>query len=89
MAIHPRKQKTTAPGAASANSHYVVCIANDGYTASLEKRKIYQTLPDAGAAAHSLLRVIDESGEDYLYPAKWFVTFSVSPTMAKALALAV
>jgi hypothetical protein len=67
----------------------VVCIANDGYAASLEKRKIYQTLPDADAAAHSLLRVVDESGEDYLYPARWFVSFDVSPTMAKALALAV
>jgi hypothetical protein len=46
----------------------VVCIENDGYAASLETRKIYLSLPDAVAQKHGLLRVIDESGEDYLYP---------------------
>ena len=80
---------TTAPRKPRASRQYVVCIANDGFAASLEKRKIYQALPDSDAAAHSLLRVVDDSGEDYLYPAKWFVSFSVSPTLAKALALAV
>jgi hypothetical protein len=50
----------------------VVCIKNDGYAASLERRKIYATLRDAGAEAHGLLRVIDEPGEDYLYPEKFF-----------------
>ena len=79
----------TTPRKPKATRQYVVCIANDGFSASLEKRKIYRTLPDADVSAHSLLRVVDESGEDYLYPAKWFVSFSVSPTMAKALALAV
>ena len=80
---------TTTPRKSKATKQYVVCIANDGYAASLEKRKIYQTLPDAGQSAHSLLRVVNESGDDYLYPAKWFVYFNVSPSMAKALALAV
>jgi hypothetical protein len=88
MAISPRKPKNVAPHASSARPHYVVCVNNDGYAASLEKRKIYQILPDAAAATRDLLRVIDESGEDYLYPAKWFVPITVSPTMAKALALA-
>jgi len=88
MALNIRKAKHVAPRATSAKRRYVVCVNNDGYAASLEKRKIYQALPDAGATAHDLLRVIDESGEDYLYPAKWFVPINVSPTMAKALALA-
>ena len=47
-------------------SRYAVCVQNEGYEASLEKRKIYQVLPDADATAHHLTRVIDESGEDYL-----------------------
>ena len=50
----------------------VVCISNDGYEASLERRKIYIALPDAGAEKHGMLRVIDESGEDYLYSKKRF-----------------
>ncbi len=51
---------------------FVVCVRNTGYPASLELRKIYQALPDADAEAHGLIRVIDESGEDYLYPERFF-----------------
>ena len=51
----------------------VVCLKNDGYEVSLERRKIYLTIPDETAAKHRLLRVIDESGEDYLYPQEFFV----------------
>uniref|UniRef100_A0A7V4G8C2 Uncharacterized protein n=1 Tax=Desulfobacca acetoxidans TaxID=60893 RepID=A0A7V4G8C2_9BACT len=49
-----------------------ICIRNDDYPASLEKRKIYVQLPDAEAKSHNYIRVIDESGEDYLYPAAYF-----------------
>ncbi|KYC39909.1 hypothetical protein WA1_28490 [Scytonema hofmannii PCC 7110] len=52
---------------------FVVCIRNDDYPASLEVRKIYQVLPDNYANEHRLLRIIDESGEDYLYPVVYFV----------------
>ena len=53
---------------------FVVCIDNTEYPASLDElHKIYQVVPDEDAARHGGLRVIDESGEDYLYPAKWFV----------------
>jgi hypothetical protein len=48
---------------------FVVCIKNEGYSASLEPRKIYRVVPDSSAAAHRLIRVVDESGEDYLDPA--------------------
>jgi hypothetical protein len=44
----------------------VVCVANGGYAVSLEKRKIYVVLRDAGAEKHGMLRIVDESGEDYL-----------------------
>jgi hypothetical protein len=53
-------------------SNFVVCVKNEGYPASLELRKIYQVLPDARAVEHQMIRVIDESGEDYLYPANYF-----------------
>jgi hypothetical protein len=51
----------------------VVCIDNSAYPASLELHKIYRVLADQSAAADGDLRVVDESGEDYLYPAAWFV----------------
>ena len=55
----------------------VVCIRNDGYPASLERHKIYRVLPDVKAEKHGDLRIVDESGEDYLYPANWFVPIRV------------
>lgn len=52
---------------------FVICIRNDNYAASLEQRKVYRALPDSEASSHKMLRVIDESGEDYLYPEDLFV----------------
>jgi hypothetical protein len=69
-------------------TRFVVCVKNDKYPASLELRKIYQTLPDAGATKHQLIRVIDESGEDYLYPVDYFVPIRLPVLAIKALALA-
>ena len=68
---------------------FVVCIKNKDYGASLELRKIYQVLPDATAATHGLIRVIDESGEDYLYPEDYFAPITLPETLVEALALAV
>ena len=51
---------------------FAVCIDNAKYPASLELHKIYRVIPDADAAQDGDIRVIDESGEDYLYPADWF-----------------
>jgi hypothetical protein len=51
----------------------VVCIRNEDYPVSLEPRKIYQVVPDATAKQYHQLRIIDESGEDYLYPEEYFV----------------
>jgi hypothetical protein len=52
--------------------HFMICIENRGYKASLETRKIYEVLSDKEAERHRQIRVIDESGEDYLYPAYYF-----------------
>ena len=52
---------------------FAVCVNNAEYPASLELHKIYQVIPDEDAANDGDIRVIDESGEDYLYPAEWFV----------------
>ena len=62
-----------------------VCVMNTGYPASLELRKIYEMLPDPKAAAHGLIRVIDESGEDYLYPKTFFVQLDLSQPVETAI----
>ena len=66
-----------------AKPRYVVCVKNEGYPASLERRKIYQALSDSQAAAHNLIRVVDESGEDYLYPADYFVAVTLPQAVVK------
>lgn len=66
---------------------FVVCLKNDRYEASLEPRKIYQVLPDQKAESHKMIRIIDESGEDYLFPASLFSPISLSQTLIKELAL--
>jgi len=63
----------------------VVCIDNDGYAASLERRKIYVAVPDADAETHALLRVVDESGEDYLYPKAFFLPIALPHDVEKAV----
>jgi hypothetical protein len=62
-------------------SSYVICIDDGGYPESLEVRKVYAVLPDDRAAQNSYIRAIDETGEDYLYPAKYFVPIQL-PTEA-------
>jgi len=63
---------------------YVLCVKAGSYGASLEPRKIYRVLHDPRAEAESLLRVVDESGEDYLFPASLFVPIEVPAKAAPA-----
>lgn len=51
---------------------FMLCVDNEGYEASLEVRKLYENLPDKEAERHNQLRIVDESGEDYLYPSDFF-----------------
>ncbi len=66
---------------------FAVCINNEDYEVSLELRKIYKVLPDAKAAEHRYIRVIDESGEDYLYPEDYFIPIEIPKAIEKALLL--
>jgi hypothetical protein len=63
----------------------VVCIENADYPASLEKRKIYVSLRDPVAEKKGLLRVVDESGEDYLYPKDFFRSIALPSAVKKAI----
>ena len=62
---------------AKRKGRYVLCVNNGSYKASLEPRKVYPVVADAAAEAKALLRVIDESGEDYLFPARLFVPIEI------------
>ena len=66
-------------------AQFVVCINNAEYPASLELHKIYRVLPDEEAAREGDMRVIDESGEDYLYPAEWFLPVEVPHALRTSL----
>ena len=66
------------------DSKFVLCIRNEGCD-DLEPRKIYQVLPDESPAADGYIRVIDESGEDYLYPQDYFVSIDLPQAAQKAL----
>ncbi len=65
--------------------NFAVCLNNKGYQAALELRKIYRVMRDAAAAAQGLVRVVDESGEDYLYPASYFAPIELPTSVRKAL----
>ena len=70
------------------NHYFVVCVNNDDYAASLEPRKLYEVLPDEEATKHGQLRIIDESGEDYLYPAAAFTRINLPDIIIERVFLA-
>lgn len=67
-------------------SRFLICVRNDGYTASLELRKVYVAVADVGAATRGFVRVIDESGEDYLYPEDFFVPIELPQAAERVFA---
>jgi hypothetical protein len=77
----PRSKKSTFSRAPT----MVICILNAGYEVSLEPRKVYEVLRDPGAAKHGQLRVIDESGQDYLYPQTHFAEIVLPQSIRKAV----
>ena len=62
-----------------------MCVKNEGYPASLERRKIYVALPDAEAEKHGLVRIVDESGDDYLYPKALFRPIALPQGVRRAV----
>jgi hypothetical protein len=71
--------------AKSISKQLVVCVSNDGYSASLEKRKLYVMLRDLPAEKDGLLRIVDESGDDYLYPKALFRSVELPESIKKAV----
>jgi hypothetical protein len=67
------------------SQQFLLCVKNDDYRASLEVRKVYSVLPDPAALAKGFVRVIDESGEDYLYPSDYFVAVDLPQAALDAL----
>ena len=70
----------------SPKNGFAVCIKNGEYRASLELRKIYRVLADKRAATLGLIRIVDESGEDYLYPKEYFLFVSLPRPVQRAIA---
>jgi len=66
-------------------SRYVLCLRNPGFAASLETRKVYRALPDPAAERRGLIRVVDESGEDYLYPERHFAPVELPAAAARVI----
>jgi len=66
----------------------MLCVNNESFPASLELRKVYRAIADPQAEAHRMVRIIDESGEDYLYPGSFFVPIELPLAARKALAKA-
>ena len=64
---------------------FAVCINNEDYPASIERTKIYRVVQDEDAASDGDLRIIDESGEDYLYPASYFVPIKIPQVVEESL----
>ena len=68
------------------SKHFVVCVRNEGHEESLERRKIYEVLSDLRAEERDMIRVIDEEGEDYLYPKRWFLPIELPHNIEEAIA---
>ena len=73
----------------STTKQFVVCLNNEGYEVSLERRKIYRVLSDPEAGKHRQIRVIDESGDDYLYPQSYFAPIELPQAIRRAVLAAV
>ena len=74
---------------AARTKQFVVCLKNKGFEASLEPRKIYEVRPDPEAAKNRYIRVVDESGEDYLYPESYFASIELPQPLRRAVLSAV
>jgi primosomal protein N' len=73
------------PKTMSDSKRFVVCIRNDEYEGALELRKIYEVLDDPDAEPQELIRLVDESGEDYLYPRDWFLPLQLPHNVEQAI----
>ena len=65
--------------------HFAVCIRNDDHEESLDLRKIYEVLDDSVATKHGMVRILDEEGDDYLYPSHWFLAIDLPHNVEDAI----
>jgi len=72
----------------TSDSRFVICVRNRSFAASLELRKVYRVIPDHEAESHKLIRVVDESGEDYLFPQTCFMALELPTPVARAVVAA-
>jgi hypothetical protein len=79
----PKSNELSPRKKGPSGSEYVVCVKNDDYPASLEPRKIYRAMRDSAASKLGMLRVVDESGEDYLYPEDHFIAIKLTPAIER------
>ncbi len=70
---------------AKSSRRLVICLDNSGYEVSLERRKIYVSIPDVKSEKHGQVRVVDESGEDYLYPEEIFINANLPQSVRRAV----
>jgi hypothetical protein len=85
LAALARQRAREINGKRRGDAQFAVCIDNEGYKASLELGKLYRILPDKEAQSHGLVRVIDESGEDYAYSSNRFHSMKVNSVIERAL----
>lgn len=87
MASARKKSNSRKPSkpAKPPQSHFAICVDNTDYSASLELRKLYPVLKDDFADLHDMIRVVDESGEDYLYPSSYFVRVDLPTAVERTL----
>ena len=84
-ASQARQRAREITGKRRSEAQFAVCIDNDGYPASLELGKLYRVVPDKEAQTHGLVRVIDESGEDYAYSSNRFHPMKIPSVIERAL----
>jgi hypothetical protein len=70
----------------SQDKHFGVCVRNSGYEGALELRKLYEVIEDPSAEEHNQVRVVDESGEDYLYSKSWFLPVELPRAVQERIA---
>ena len=88
MASAKKSLKSRSFSAKKRPERFVLCVRNEQYPASLELRKLYSVVPDPAASKHDLVRIVDESGEDYLYPADYFIALRLPASVKTAIARA-
>ncbi len=69
----------------NAKPQFAICVKNEEYPASFQLWKVYRGLPDERGARHNMIRVVDESGEDYLFSASYFVPVELPQAVESAL----